>query len=218
MRDLAKADRSAANFIEAAISACISDEKRKVALAFHGSVTAAGPGPASGARCEKLRQIIKEIERLKRTDAFSKLLRNLVVIPDFADLGRSLEAAGIDAKPGADLVFAFAELPAKGSLKGVPDGVRTVYIDARPGAEGSYFDKTAFYYPLFEVVTITLLKYLGKDDNRLVDLEGINIKGIDVEDPEAFLVFSLIPKAAPAETGAMRDRYILIKESISSAA
>jgi hypothetical protein len=84
-----------------------------------------------------------------------------------------------------------------------------------------FFDTTKLYYPLFEIVVMTLVKYhtnYSREEMRAAfPLGEINIDLVD--DDNAFLVFSLLPRIKRYNADTERvERYTLINKWIKSAA
>lgn len=197
------------NTIAVMLSVALSG-KRPV-LAFHKDVS----GKSEGA----IKTLLGRLEDLKNKEGFDKILNNMVIIKSFDsadDLRKQLGDEYIEADNEDNAIFTFS--PAEGkSIEA--KAVHDVVIN-----EGEAFNADIYYYPLFEIVTMALVKYLRQYNPeqlksilaRLnITAEDINISDI-VEDGKAFLVFRLVPKAERMRDGA--DRYALLRRYISSAA
>ena len=221
-RDFADAKEATKCVLETIISILL--RKKKLVLAFHGGLK----GNESG----RLKTLLNKLEALKENDQFKDVLKGLVVIPSFAsavDLNERLVLEGVDPKDTAhNAVFMFSETGGVDQSK-VDPAVKSVFIMEEKGFSGSLY-----YYPLFEIVAITLIKdkqnytvdqvrdavkRLGiKFDEINIDINALTDKLGGPAGEEAFLVFSLIPNAERIRTGEQRERYARITEYIASAA
>lgn len=211
--DIRDAKELTDNMIGAMISVVLSG--KRLVLAFHKDI--------GGSEAKKIQQLLKQLNELKKKDGFDKILKNMVVITSYAsptDLWRELARHDIDlADKDHNAVFTFA--PQSAAAADLGPAVRSVRID-----EGKDFNTTLYYYPIFEIVTITLVKYLkGYSRNEiykiLADMQikpgELNIKDID-SDRAAFLVFTLVPNAERYDGGKMAERYAILSKAINSAA
>jgi hypothetical protein len=198
-------------------------------------------------------QVFRELERIKgkvgRDSVLGRKLNNLVIIPEvgssdelmraLAERDISLDEADGNPRSGIDeknLVVIFSSLSEEdaeseryryGDMEKL-DNVFCSYIRGS-GMEGKYL-----YYPLPEVVVITLLDVLDHmfgaprhipdghisgalemHDGKLV-LADINIDSI-AKNGIGRLVFTLLPKASPYDMDGSRNRYARIIEFLKAA-
>jgi RNA polymerase sigma factor (sigma-70 family) len=212
LRDIRDPKELTRNMIGAMISVQLSG--KRLVLAFHKDV--------SGARAKKLLPILRKLEALKDKEGFDKLLKNMVIVPSYSsreDLAEQLERRNVDPDDKAhNAIFAFAPESQKYMVQG--QTIMTVLI-ADKG-----FDPTFHYYPLFEIITMSLAKYLKnysvkeiKDviKTMQIDQAQINIKDISASD-SAFLIISLAPSSERYDPREMEERYRRISEYISTKA
>ena len=196
--------------------ATIALRKSKVVLACHKAIT--------GHENAKWGAILKSLDRLKEKKEFERYFKNLVIIRSFSsgqDLDNQLKTQGVnpDDKDG-NLIFTFAPESEKGSLSLETQGeIKEVFVDE------SKLNPDAYYYPLFEIILITLVKYYRQYDadtikSKFKDLgleyDEFNIG--DITDDNAFVIFKLLPKTQSYNIQGLPDRYALIEKAVNSAA
>jgi hypothetical protein len=221
-RDFGDAKEATRSVIENVISILL--RKKKLVLAFHSGIR----GNESG----RLRAVLQRLEALKNNSDFKEVLKGLVIIPSFSsaeDLNAKLAAEGVDPKDAVhNAVFTFCERGTLDTAK-VDPAVKSVFIQEKDGFNGALH-----YYPLFEIVAITLIKakqgYSVDEVKAAVKRLGIKFGEINIDidaltdklgpaaGEDAFLVFSLMPNAERFKVGERRERYVLICEYIASAA
>ncbi len=214
LRDIKDPKELAQNLIETIASILIT--KKRLVLAFHSNI--------AGLQNKRPQLFLRQLEELKKAEEFSRLLENLVIVSfnSQEDLNKKLEANRISAGDvDHNLVFTFAPNAERTNLKDLSQAINAVFID-----DGKDLDPLLYYYPLFEIITITLVKYLhdytrGDIYNIMKDLKidpkTLNIAEISDEMSGAFLIFTLIPKAGRYDMGQRVERYALISRFIETA-
>lgn len=202
-------ERFVQNTIENIVSILLS--KKKLALAFHKELTSGSSGN------QQFLALMKELNRLKGHKRYGKLLDGLTIIEEFScaqNLSTQLSDNNIDPTDRINnVVFAFAPVDQDADMQSVSGTIHSVYVDDEYidtlGVERS-FDKDSYYYPLFDVVAISLFKYhTGYNREDIMKMLGelkIKIDNLNIRDFEcpaeipgslsvAFLIFRLIPNA-----------------------
>ncbi|MFH1878031.1 MAG: hypothetical protein ABH883_04420 [Candidatus Omnitrophota bacterium] len=167
--------------IEAVLSIMM---QKKLVLAFDPNAGRAHKSVAD------MLAVFKELEKLKQEPKFSKLFENLVVIRDKATTEETVRAVKDHAAEKNTEVFVFARTNEEKAYLGAGGvSVHGAFID-----EGQYAWE-AYYYPLAEIVAITLVEFLdpGSREKAGAILEKINIEEITERDGK--LIFRLIPRA-----------------------
>jgi len=209
-RNIKDPKQMANNMIEAAMSILLSH--KKLVLAFHKDLFKSG----------RVQVLLRKLAKLKEDPQFGKLLQGLEIIQSCEDLPGELARRDIDASDERNVIFMFAGGDAIAEMQRVSPLVKTVLID-----DGKDFEPALYYYPLFEIVAITLLKYhqrYSKEDVGAVftkfgmTREEFNIKDFSDDDPRASLVFTLLPRAERLNTAIGPERYGLVLSFIASAA
>ncbi|MEI6863346.1 MAG: hypothetical protein WCK38_03000 [Candidatus Omnitrophota bacterium] len=209
-RNIKDPKQMANNMIEAAMSILLSH--KKLVLAFHKDLFKSG----------RVQVLLRKLAKLKEDPQFGKLLQGLEIIQSCEDLPGELARRDIDASDERNVIFMFAGGDAIAEMQRVSPLVKTVLID-----DGKDFEPALYYYPLFEIVAITLLKYhqrYSKEDVGAVftkfgmTQEEFNIKDFSDDDPRASLVFTLLPRAERLNTAIGPERYGLVLSFIASAA
>lgn len=202
VRDLALEDELARGFIESLLKNTL---QKKVVLAFSDSL-----GKENG-RALKVLETVKE---LKRDKLLGHLLKNVeTVICPAQNLDTKLQGYAGDPNTA---VFTFVnnkEGGNVGALKGI-ENVRLFYIDDEK-LNSTPTGREDIYFPLLEVVTISLLNY---GDEGLVDnipqamKDAIGIESIDPR--ENGLVFVLtLPKSERHDINrTVADRYARLQQ------
>ena len=167
---------------------------RKVVLAFDPKL--------GGMHSAKIRAVFEVIEELKKNPKFEKFLRtrNIEVLPKLKDIDRF---AGVESAE----VFVFT-----GDDKDIPvaGNVHTAIVNEKG------FPANA-YYPLAEIVAITLSNFLDSDTlPKAVMIAGkLNIDSIIEADGR--LIFTLLPGAAELDTQVLVKRYARLKDLLRDA-
>jgi len=198
-RDLKEEDQLVKCMIETVISMLLSFDKGapELGLAFHKELENYDGN-------QRLKMFLKRLEELKGKDGFKELLANLTIIrgvesPD-ALSQEKLKESGIDLEKNNTRVFMFApEKYGSEFADCVNEKIKNVLID-----EGESFSTDSHYYPLAEVVTLTLFKDHKKysRDRLLHEMKRIGISLAElsisdiIEDAEgkAYLIFRLLPR------------------------
>jgi lipopolysaccharide/colanic/teichoic acid biosynthesis glycosyltransferase/SAM-dependent methyltransferase len=189
LRNLTDREELSKNMIEAVLSILLSG--KKLVLAFDNGI--------GGLQSSSPLGVFRSLKRLKRDPNFEKLLKNLIII--------EAPAEAIDKKiqPYSEEnteVFVYARKSEKETLQKLEDKTRINL---------SYINEKGFttdaWYPLTEIVTLTLIKYLNnynidellaRIDESSMKLEQLNIESIAGK--EGFLIFNLLPDAEAYDT------------------
>ncbi|MBF0252216.1 MAG: AAA family ATPase [Candidatus Omnitrophica bacterium] len=215
LRDIKRENEAVQNFIEAAISACMSHENGKVVMALHRSIYEDGAN--ANITRHHIDNVLNAINKLKRKPGFKELLSNLVIERDFENVDKMLSKHDVNLNTGKDIVFCFAPGTKRADFMKINAKIKTVFINFPEEKDKSFSDEN-YYFPMFEVMIITLVNYLGKLENIPIDLDNLNIKDINMNDPTAFMVFNLMPRSEKIKTSSLSDRYKLIIKFINNAA
>jgi hypothetical protein len=212
MRNITKEDELVKSAKESIMSIIMSG--KKVVLAFHSDI--------KGLEIDRLREVLTDLENLKKDDKFGRIFKNLFIIESFSSestLAKRLGEVGVDPNnSGQGVVFVFSSA-AKSSV------LRTAAIKAVVINEGRNFDPMLYYYPLPEIVAITLMMYMDETCSvremsealRKIHLDRIaNIDRVTDDRADAFLVFYLIPNVERYSRGEGYDRYIGLRRAIDS--
>ncbi|MBF0494366.1 MAG: hypothetical protein HQL28_04465, partial [Candidatus Omnitrophica bacterium] len=209
LRDIRKPGELSTNFIEAVFSAALTCNK--VVLAFDTDLGKRGGLNPLG--------IMEELKNLKKNKKYAKLLENLIIITSPVG-GMNNKLREYVGRSGTE-VFVFARETERESLSAFENssGVHAVYVN------DSKFDESESpaYYPLVEIVTITIEQYLfslrevkSKLRDLGIQLKDINISSISNLSPN-ILIFKLIPNAEPCDTIQLTKRYAELKRFIKAA-
>jgi transcriptional regulator with XRE-family HTH domain len=216
LRNIVDTKELSQNMIEAILSALFSN--KKLTLAFDKKL--------KGLESKKLLMLIGQLERWKEATArdnpkMKKLLDNFIVFK-YDDLKTELDQRGIDAAAKDSLIFTYAPKPVDDSENTARLGsaVRPVYVVEQ---DGSFPEN--YYYPLLEMVTVSLAKELLQwDEAQLKDAlarSGIteDIFGIDavIDEKLGILIFKVLPKMERYENNARVDRYTSLLKFLYSA-
>jgi hypothetical protein len=216
LRDINDPDELAKNLVEMAVSGTLAKIgkdplKKKIFLTFDGSIDS-----------DEAVNIFRILEDLKKDDNYKKLLNNLeVVIPG----SKQTLSEAIDVRMKEKgyrkedaVIFVFAEEGAKDELSWAKnkDNIQLAYIQ-----RAKEFQKI-HYYPLAEIVTITLARYISR--GRLngftkEELEAINIAemGPEAYVPNSPLIFKLLPNIERYDHNRHMDRYAIMRQVIEAA-
>ncbi|MBI5124226.1 MAG: hypothetical protein HZA72_02275, partial [Candidatus Omnitrophica bacterium] len=224
MRNIKNHTELVKSMLETIISMLLSGEK--VVLAFHKDL--------KGNKFSN--HLFRALEKLGTKPGFDKFFKNLVIVDSFDSkdsLMDKLNEKEIDLNDAKrNIVFTFAPLTMKENLANMNTAIRPVFVNEN--SENQTFDADQYYYPLFEIVLLSLIKYRLENDfdskdslrdigDKLkecdVDPEKLNIKDY-CEDPKsgAFLIINLIPKVRKNEVDGDADRCRRIHEAIDAAA
>ena len=170
--------------------------------------------------------VIKALKELKEKPGFDRLLKNLTIIDSFgtaAELDAAMKKEGVVPGRNNTHVFMFAPESQRDALGAVSTEVRSVYVDEK-GKDGRIFDAAQYYYPLAEIVTITLVSFHHKYDcdriKETIKAVGMNAEELNIADitaENAYLVFYLLPRIARYDH-TRRDRVIRLADAIRTAA
>jgi hypothetical protein len=206
--NLADPKEAAENFVEAILSKNIT--KRVVLAIESGLLTGNG-------RSVKLKEFFDELERLKKSEKYEKLLSRLVIIKNHAAQNLPVELGDYINKPDENAVFMFARAEVRGVLQSIESKVKTTYIE-----EGEFHkDPAAYYYPLAEIITATLASYMPD-----ANLDKINraLKEVDVvarHDDKVLagvLIFTLLPSTVKHDPEhEIMNRYAMLIEALIKA-
>ena len=207
LRDLNDPSELVKSLIETFLSISFTENK-KIVLALHDNIDGIETGDMAG--------LMRSIKRLKRKKGFKELLGNLIIIPSFdsvGDLNNQLTAQGVNLNKDKDIVFSFTPFDYKETIAGLDPNIRSVLVD-----KAGLFN-SSHYYPLAEIILITLLKYhTGKSLKEIkegfkgIDLSIQNIESIKDSEISAHLVFKLIPKSEKYPPNERINRYTRIKQ------
>ena len=178
---------------------------KKVVLSFDDKL--------AGTYSEKVLNIILELENLKKDPLYAGILKNVTVIKAPSKrLALNLKEHISDEKT---TVFMFARKTERDVLRKVESKVNAVYVDESTKKD-LLFSRDS-HYPLLEVVTITLARFLGSVSEK--DIEGIlgriNIESIKEED--GALVFKLLPEASEVDPQTLIQSYAALKRFLKAA-
>ena len=225
--DISKPDAMVKNLLETIMSILISQSKgedgqsaniaaRRLVLAFHKNL--------KGFQSGKLQILLRQLDKLKQKEGFDKLLKNLEII-SFASQTELTEELGnrhIALGKNNNLIFTFAPEDEAPNISISGPEVHAILVK-----EAQAFRPETYYYPLFEIVTISLVKYqkdYSVEEIRRVlsgfgiaDLSSLNIATIQ-EGNGAFLIFSILPRIERYAPGDRVERYVLLNNLLTSAA
>jgi len=161
--------------------------------------------------------VIEKLEELKKESLWAGLLQNLIIIDEKPERlsGKVEDYLG---QTGTE-VFIFAREQARDNVSA---------LESRPEVNAVYIDESAFkanaYYPLLEIVTITLGQYIHGLDEILenlellgIDLAELNIKAPIVRESDRVLVFTLLPNAEAYEKQDLIRKYARLKRLLIAA-
>ncbi|MFQ5952766.1 MAG: hypothetical protein ACE5JK_05100, partial [Candidatus Omnitrophota bacterium] len=209
-RNLEDLEQLATSFVEMVTSKALAveegqQEPRKLVLAFDKNIDN-----------ESALNLIQELKDLKRNPNYRAILQNLeIVIEKTEDLPGELDQyAGKDNAT----VFVFAPKTSREKLASLEanKNVNAAYMELEDAFEAYH------YYPLIEVVTMTLARYLTKDPgylNRFTveELNRMNIATKPEEVEEGILIFKLLPRIERYQHDQRLDRYALLRQFIEAA-
>lgn len=215
LRDIVNPEELTQNMIEGILSALFSN--KRPTLAFSKKL--------KGLESTQLKSLIRQLRAWKETTARKnpkmKVLLDGFTVLEYDDLKTALNEKGIDPDNTANLIFTYEPKPEDDSDdKVIGQAIRPVYI-VEP--EGGF--PVNYYYPLLEMVTISLAKeLLHWDESRLKEaLVASNINtdtfGIDttIDERLGILVFKVLPKIERYDNNSRIDRYTRLLQFLRSA-
>ncbi|MDP2928640.1 MAG: class I SAM-dependent methyltransferase [Candidatus Omnitrophota bacterium] len=216
LRNIVDTKELSQNAIEGILSALFSN--KKLTLAFSKKL--------KGLESAQLRALVRELRKWKESTAqkskgMKALLDNFTIL-EYDDLKVALNEKKIDANAKDGLIFTYAPKPKDESenTANIGSAVKPVYIIE----DGSGFPSN-YYYPLLEMVTISLAKELLQWDERELReaLSASNITidtfGIDaaIDEKLGILIFTVLPKIERYDTDSRIDRYTRLLQFLRSA-
>ncbi|MDD5439970.1 MAG: hypothetical protein PHS37_07275, partial [Candidatus Omnitrophica bacterium] len=161
-------------------------------------------------------------EKTEERREYMKRQMERIIVRSYKDTRDFKQKLGDDMGNGQDtFIFAFTKTSGTaGSLKALGEAVRPVVINETGNG-------TNFYYPLAEVVALSLARELLKIDTGTllkslaenhVDIKALGIDSI-ADDPSkiAYLIFTIIPKIERYKTGEIGDRFSRLVKFLRSA-
>lgn len=209
MRDIRKEDGLAKCFIEKLISSAISSE-RLMLLFDKDLAKAAGVDPL---------RVLDAIEKLRlRYPVFLKNLEVVVAASD--ELEKKIAENRDDWKSCQIFLFGRAAERRRYDELQYAFSVHTYLID-----DARFTPETAAYYPILEVVTIALERYLAGEEEvaesmRLLGIkyEDLNIESIASDpDKSRLYIVTLLPRSVKRDAAELRKRYIGLMRLVESA-
>ncbi len=190
------AEGTASNFVDKLCSVLAS---KKIVLIFENKI--------GGANSSIILDVFEEIKRLKKTPKYKRFLKNLRIIT--ASSKKCSKKANKYLDKNTE-VFIFARDSARGNLGKIKPKVHLTYIN-----EEEYSWDT--YYPLAEIVAITLSQYLDPNtlDNIKDLLEGLNIAAAPLGGGP--IIFTLLPDAAKYNKQDLIRKYAALKRALIAA-
>lgn len=191
LRDLTSEGELVQTMVEKILSIALT---KKVVLAFDPKL--------GGMHSAKIRAVFEVIEELKKDPKFEKFLRtrNIEVLSKLTDVDKF---AGIDTAE----VFVFT-----GDITGIPvaENVHTAIVNEKDFP-------TDAYYPLAEIVAISLSNFLDSStlSKAMLIARKINIDSIVESDGR--LVFTLLPSAKEHELQELVRHYARLKDLLRNA-
>jgi hypothetical protein len=186
-------------------------EKRKIVLAFDVYL--------GGGQGTKALDIFKLIKKLKSDNRYASFLENIEVIridPSRGEQGLRSLKENIDS---GSLVFTFAKdtVQARESLDGIKNtpNVKLSYINEEDVAEFLVIDRV--YYPIFEIVTIAIAKYI--DELDVEDIREISEEiAVMASEEGRVMVFRILPSIRRFETNGEMMKFYAMKRDLLVAA
>ena len=221
MRNPADPEQLSKSMVEAVLSHILFSGK-KLGLAFSKHLSG-----FDRARLASLKKHLEgwKKEMVRKHPELKEAIENFVIV-DFDskdDLKRKLADSGIDiSNTNKGLVFTFSQQSIEGDMSDVGAAVHPVYIEPR---EGFSLD---CYYPIVEIVTISLVKelihYSLDDINKILGDFGIKKEelgklNIDLitKDDAGHLVFIIVPNIRRYDVGELADRWARLLKFIQFA-
>jgi hypothetical protein len=216
LRDIVDTKELTQNMIEGILSALFSN--KKLTLAFSKKL--------KGLESAELRIVVRRLKEWKEATAqnnkrMKALLDNLTIL-EYDDLRQALAANNIDANARDGLIFTYAPKPADESenTANIGSAVRPVYIIEQDGEFPVHY-----YYPLLEMVTISLAKELLQWDGSqlkealMVSKIAVDTLGLEtaVDEKLGILIFKVLPKIERYNNNSRVDRYTKLLQFLRSA-
>jgi diguanylate cyclase (GGDEF)-like protein len=187
---------------------------KKLVLAFDRSM--------GGAEKAKLFGVFESLKNLKKDPRYAKILKNLIIVTGSPEkLHNKLQRYFGKQNTEIFLFANAAEMERLEKLSSIAN-VKSVYVD-----ESQLPFPFRSYYPLAEIVTITLIQSIDPfisetepitaitmGDGKL-ELKEINIKSISMDNNT--LIFKILPNAKPLETQKLIKTYAELKYLLKSA-
>ena len=216
LRDIVNPQELTQNMIEGILSALFSN--KKLTLAFSKKL--------KGLESVQLRALVQQLRKWKESTAqknsrMKALLDNFTIL-EYDNLKAALEESRIDVNAKDGLIFTYAPKPKDESkdAANIGSAVRRVYIVEQEGGFPSNY-----YYPLLEMVTVSLAKELLQwDESRLKEaLAASKINkdtfGIEtaVDKRSGVLIFKVLPRIERYDNNSRIDRYTRLVQFLRSA-
>ncbi len=216
LRNIVDTKELTQNMIEGILSALFSN--KKLTLAFSKKL--------KGLESAQLRSLVRQLNEWKESTARKnkrmKALMNHFTILEYDNLKIALHEYDIDANARDGLIFAYAPKPkdVSGDMANMGSAVKPVYI-----IEESDGFPADYYYPLLEMVTVSLAKELLQwDESQLREaLAASNITAIslgidtDIDEKLGILIFKVLPKMRRYDNNSRIDRYTRLMQFLRSA-
>ncbi len=216
LRNIVNPEELTQNMIEGILSALFSN--KKLTLAFSKKL--------KGLESAQLKALVRQLREWKESTAqknkkMKALLDNFTVL-EYDDLKAALDEHKIDANARDGLVFTYAPKPKDESEMTANIGlaIRPVYIIEEDGGFPANY-----YYPLLEMVTVSLAKELLQwDESQLREaLAASNITadtfGIDtvIDEKLGIIIFKVLPRMERYDNNSRIDRYTRLLQFLRSA-
>jgi len=216
LRNIVDTKELTQNMVEGILSELFSN--KKLTLAFSRKL--------SGLQSTQLKALVRQLNEWKESTArknpkMKKLLDNFTVL-EYDDLKSELDRRGIDSGAKDAVILTYAPKPEAGSsdTSSLGIAVRPVHIIE----EGGSFPEN-YYYPLLEIVTVSLAKELlnwnEKDLKESLAASNITIDnfGIDasMDKSSGAMVFRVLPKMERYNNSDRIDRYTRLMQFLRAA-
>jgi hypothetical protein len=216
LRNIVDTKELSQNAIESILSALFSN--KKLTLAFSKKL--------KGLESAQLKALVRQLRKWKESTAQKnkgmKVLLDNFAILEYGDLKAALNEKNIDVNARDGLIFTYAPEPQDESenTANIGSAVKPVYIiEEKDGFPSDY------YYPLLEMVTISLAKELLQWNERELReaLAASNITadtfGIDaaIDEKLGILIFKVLPKMVRYDANDRIDRYTKLLQLLRSA-
>ncbi|MGB2706181.1 MAG: HAD-IA family hydrolase [Candidatus Omnitrophota bacterium] len=206
IRDLSQPEQLTQNMVEAIFSIILSG--KKLVMVFDNRI-------GEGRNVSPL-GVIRKVKELKREPRFKRLLKNLVIIETQAGKIHNKIQGYLNEQNTEVFIFARAS-----------ERTRLENFESKPRVSSFYIDESKFitdaYYPLVEIATIALAKYLHNLDSVLNSLEllGIDLNKLNIDSivpaPTGALIFTLLPNAKPYDKQDLMRKYANLKRLLIAA-